>query len=174
VPVAVDDDEDTLKVISVQKPPDSIHEMFSAHQGDMDRIYGRLRSLGTETSEIEERVRTLESRVATTEERLLEQRSMLLDLRNLIGKVQIDVHRLQTDISGVIEAQTGFNTTLREHMHAETQQALNHTKSIHTLSRVLIGVFAALAVLSVTIMGAVSLLTGEGLALGDLIKLLGL
>ena len=143
--------------------------LSTVHRSDMDRLYGRFREQDESLGGVRTRVTVLEQRVGAIEDRLIEQRGMLVEVRASTSHVEREMSGLHDDLVAIQQQQRRTSATLERFSEEQCQRALERTESIHRITRLLIGIFAVLGVLSVSLASLLAMADEEGMSLLGLV-----
>ena len=143
------------------------------HSADIDRMYGRFREQDGDISGVKSRVTAVESRLRGLE-------TSMHDLRRLHADTDARINRLAHDVDGIksgqiqltdmVRAQTAI---LNRHTLEEAERQERHTSAIQRMSRIVIGVFVALAVLSITLQGLLAIVAEQDINTSLFLQLFG-
>lgn len=143
--------------------------LSAVHRYDIDRIYGRFREQDESISGVRTRVTVLEQRVGSIDERLIEHRAMLVEVRASVRHVDREVGTLHQDLDEIKTSQRHMRGQIERFTAEQCQRAQGRTEAIHSLTRILIGIFAALGVLSVSLASLLALAGERGESLLQLV-----
>jgi hypothetical protein len=148
--------------------------LSTTHRYDISRIWGRFRETDEAINGVRARVTGLEQRVSKIDDRLAEQRIMLLDLSASVRHVDHEVSAVRGDMTEIKNNQRGMVGTLERFTVDQGIRGQARTESMNVIVRTLIGIFAALGVISVSIVSLVAMAGEHDISLLNLLaKLFG-